>query len=37
MSKQLENLSLVAASRVHPFLQFIKSGENPCRIGDRLV
>ena len=29
--------SLVAASRVHPFLWFTKPGANPLGIGDRLV
>ena len=32
-----KTLSLAAASRVHPFLQFTKPGANPRRIGDRLV
>jgi len=30
-------LSIVAASRVHPFLYFTKPGANPRRIGDRLI
>jgi hypothetical protein len=32
-----QTLSLAAANRVHPFLQFTKLGANPCHIGDRLV